>query len=566
MSTTQPAPAAGADVASFLARAEAAGQAGQFAAARDAYADALQAMTASAPPELRVRTLGGMGWTMRRMGDPAAALQFYEQAFATQGRTDPGNPAGMATLHGVIAEALMALGRFNEALAEHQAVLALGGGTDLARAGTLALAGEAAARAGRYADARTHQDAALAALRRLLPPGDPRIADALSKLGYSLLQLEQWEAAEAALREAVAGTPGHDAVTKNLMHVLVKQGRREEAYALGRDAYRQQSFVVQPPPAHPAGTLLVLTSLEGNIPTEHLVPRLPLAVVDWHLDFSTAAHEARLPHYDAVLNIVGDADVGGAALRYAEAFKRRCAAPVLNDPAHVLRTKRHQVAGLLADVPGLVVPRSVQLTGAALQGDTALEARGLQFPVLLRAAGKHGGESVQRIEAAAELAAAASGLEPDAAVYLTQYYEYAAPDGLYRKYRAIFIDRVPMPYHLAISPHWLVHYFSAEMEHDDRVAEEQAFLADMPGCLGPVATAALGAIAQRLDLDYCGADFSLLPDGRVLLFESNATMLVHPEAPGSRHDGKNPFIDRILLAFEAMVLRRAGLPSRPAQA
>ena len=48
----------------------------------------------------------------------------------------------------------------------------------------------------------------------------------------------------------------------------------------------------------------------------------------------------------------------------------------------------------------------------------------------------------------------------------------------------------------------------------------------------------------------------------MLLFESNATMLVHPEPPGSRHDGKNPFIDRILLAFEAMVLRRAGLASR----
>ena len=121
------------------------------------------------------------------------------------------------------------------------------------------------------------------------------------------------------------------------------------------------------------------------------------------------------------------------------------------------------------------------------------------------------------------------------------------------------IDRAPMPYHLAISSNWLVHYFSAEMERDDRVAEEQAFLADMPGCLGPVATAALGAIARRLDLDYGGADFSLLPDGRVLLFESNATMLVHPEPPGSRHDGKNPFIDRILHAFEAMVMRRAGL-------
>ncbi len=562
MSVTQPGPAAGTDTASLLAKAEAAGQAGQFEAARDAYASALQAMSASEPPNLRVRALGGLGWTLRRMGDPAAALRWYEQAFATQQRTDPGNRVGMATLHTVIAEALVALGRFNEALAEHEAVLALGGSADLSRAGTLAMAGEAAACAGRYGDALTHQDAALALLRELLPPGDPHIADALSKLGYLLLQLDQWEAAEAVLRKAMGGVPGHNPVTANLIHVLVKQGRKEEAYALAQEAYRQQSFVVQTPPANSAGTLLVLMAVEGNIPTEHLLPRLPLATVGWHLDFATAAHEARLPHYDAVLNVVGDADVGGAALRYAHAFQQRCAAPMLNDPAHVLRTKRHMVGDLLAGIPGLVTPRVVQLTGAGLQANAVHEAHGLQFPVLLRAAGKHGGESVRRIEGAADLAAAAAELEPDAAVYLTQYHEYASPDGLYRKYRAIFIDRTPMPYHLAISPNWLVHYFSAEMEHDDRLAEELAFLADMPRCLGPVATAALGAIAQRLDLDYCGADFSLLPDGRVLLFESNATMLVHPEASGSRHAGKNPFIDRIFLAFEAMVMGRARLPSR----
>ena len=566
MSTTQPGPGKGANVASLLAEAEAAEGAGQLGAARDAYAGALNAMTPSEPPALRVRAFGGLGWTLRRMGNPAAALPWFEQAFATQGRTDRGNAAAMATLHGLMADALMALGRFNEALAEHETALTLRPGADLSRAGTLAAAGEAAARAGRYGDARAHQDAAVTLLRALLPPGDPRVADALSKLGYSLLQMEQWDAAEAVLREGMGDTPAHNTLTTNLVYVLTKQGRKEEAYALARQAYRQQSFFVPPAPPGAAGTLLLLTAVDGNIPIQHLVPRLRLAVVDWHVEFAEPAHEARLPRYDVVLNVIGDADVGDAALRYAEAFKRRCAAPVLNDPAQVLRTQRHRIGDLLAGIPGLVVPHAVQLTGAALRADPALEPHGLRFPVLLRSAGKHGGESVQRIEDAAALAAAAAKLEPDAPVYLTQYHEYASPDGLYRKYRAIFIDRVPMPYHLAVSPRWLVHYFSAEMESDDRVTEEMAFLADMPAHLGPAATAALDAVAKRLDLDYCGADFSLLPDGRVLLFESNATMLVHPEAPGSRHEGKNPFIDRILMAFEAAVMRRAGLPPRPAQA
>ena len=38
-------------------------------------------------------------------------------------------------------------------------------------------------------------------------------------------------------------------------------------------------------------------------------------------------------------------------------------------------------------------------------------------------------------------------------------------------------------------------------------------------------------------------------------------MLVHPEAPGSRLAAKNPFIDRILRAFDDMVMGRAGLLS-----
>jgi hypothetical protein len=41
----------------------------------------------------------------------------------------------------------------------------------------------------------------------------------------------------------------------------------------------------------------------------------------------------------------------------------------------------------------------------------------------------------------------------------------------------------------------------------------------------------------------------VLPDGRALLFEANATMSVHPEPPDSALAHKNPFIDRILEAF-----------------
>ena len=56
-----------------------------------------------------------------------------------------------------------------------------------------------------------------------------------------------------------------------------------------------------------------------------------------------------------------------------------------------------------------------------------------------------------------------------------------------------------------------------------------------------------------MDLDYAGVDFSMLPDGRVLLFEANATMLVHPEDPDGVLAHKNPAIERIFEAFRAML-------------
>ena len=67
---------------------------------------------------------------------------------------------------------------------------------------------------------------------------------------------------------------------------------------------------------------------------------------------------------------------------------------------------------------------------------------------------------------------------------------------------------------------------------------------------------AVEAIGRTLDLDYCGVDFSLLADGRVLVFEANATMLVHPEDGRGVLTFKNPFVERIFRAFDALMTRR----------
>ena len=79
------------------------------------------------------------------------------------------------------------------------------------------------------------------------------------------------------------------------------------------------------------------------------------------------------------------------------------------------------------------------------------------------------------------------------------------------------------------------------------------YLDDPVRALGLSAWEAVRQVGAAMDLDYAGVDFSLLPDGRVLLFEANATMLVHPEAKAGPLAHKNPAIQRIYDAFKGML-------------
>jgi glutathione synthase/RimK-type ligase-like ATP-grasp enzyme len=87
--------------------------------------------------------------------------------------------------------------------------------------------------------------------------------------------------------------------------------------------------------------------------------------------------------------------------------------------------------------------------------------------------------------------------------------------------------------------------------------EERRFLEDPRGVLGPEAYGAVEAIGRRLDLDYAGLDFTLLADGRILVFEANATMLVHLDDAVEDFPYKHAVVPAIYRAFEAM-LERAG--------
>lgn len=378
----------------------------------------------------------------------------------------------------------------------------------------------------------------------------PTLAAAHANLASLYLRRDRYDLAEAPCRKALLIDPALIAAHQNLAAILAWRGD-PEAERHRDAAYSQQQIFLEPSPGARRTVLILTASGSGNVPYTYLLPRPRYSRVLWHLAYAPPGQA--LPPHDVVFNAVGDPDAAPAAQGAAERYARECPRPLLNRPHRVARTLRSAMPELLAGIADVVVPKTLRLACGEHSPTQAILVSGLRFPLILRPAGRHGGHGARLVRTADELGAT---LPHGETFYATEFVDYRARDGWFRKYRAIFVDRKPYPYHLAIGARWLLHYKTAEMRDDaGRRAEEAAFLRDPESALGRRAMTALCAIAERLDLDYAGIDFSLLPDGRLLFFEANPTMLVHPEedAPFAY---KNEAVNAIVEAMEAMIERR----------
>ncbi|HEX4196770.1 MAG TPA: tetratricopeptide repeat protein [Caulobacteraceae bacterium] len=449
----------------------------------------------------------------------------------------------------ILAEAWFARGAAALALRRpDEAIVALewASSIDPSRAATQLTLGAAYAEANRADAAERCLKAALAL--------DPTLAAAHASLSSVYLRAEREAAAERHARQALAIDPDMLVAHQNLASLLAGQGDPAGARRHRDLAYRGRNLFVEPAPRPRLTVLMPTTAESGNVPLDHLMPRDRFSRLRWVVEYAGPDQARNLPAYDLVFNAIGDPDLAGPTAEPLRRFLAGCERPVLNAPAAVARTRRDGMPALLGDLPGVLVPAVARISAAAIAQEGLagpIERAGLTLPVLVRPVGSHGGKGLR-------LAATMTDLQAQAAAgdhYVTAFQDYRSADGRFRKYRVVFVDRRPYPYHLAISPDWLVHHESAGMAADPiRRAEEQRFVEDPHAVLGPAAMTAIGAIGARLDLDYAGVDFSVLPDGRVLVFEANATMLVHPEA----HDGvfayKNRAVAAIVEAFEAMLM------------
>jgi len=304
--------------------------------------------------------------------------------------------------------------------------------------------------------------------------------------------------------------------------------------------------------------LLLVAAAGGNIPVRSLLDdrhfRTTVLVTEYY------DPKVPLPPHDVVFNSIGDADLCREGLQAACALLARTGRPVINHPARVLATGRAANAERLRGLPNVVVPRMKRLPRRVLaaSGATGMPAtNGFAFPVLVRAPGFHTGHHFVRVATAGELAAAIADF-PGEEVWLIEPLDARDGEGMYRKFRVMFVDGRLYPLHLAISPDWKVHYFTGDMAQSAANRRRDAdFLGNMAGVIGPRGMAALERINATLGLDYGGIDFAVDGEGDILFFEANATMVVLPPTADDKWAYRRPAFANVLAAVRTMLTERS---------
>ncbi len=241
-------------------------------------------------------------------------------------------------------------------------------------------------------------------------------------------------------------------------------------------------------------------------------------------------HKQRIrinPKTSVIFNEISDADSHQGALKRCEALCLKAQRPVINHPSHIRKTTRDNIPVLLQDIPGLQIPETIAITPRSPDDIfTEIERAGLEFPVIVRLAGQHGGVSSILVSGRDDYDKLHVYPYDGSKFYLTQFIDYASDDGYYRKYRIVVIDGVPLFRHLLMDRQWMIHVASRRsMEGNSAIMDEcKTVQEEFDGKIAPRIRPTIDEITRRLHLEYYGIDCNIDPQGNILVFEINANM------------------------------------------
>lgn len=304
--------------------------------------------------------------------------------------------------------------------------------------------------------------------------------------------------------------------------------------------------------------LVIVTAgdLMANTPVDFLLAH-PAFRVEYLYVLPGEDGPATLPDHDVCIVAVAYATANEPVLEALATAAARWDRPVINHPRHVLKTSRHGLAEALDGADGLLIPSVARVAKADFVSGGYRLPTGLQYPVLIRPIDTHAGNALQKLDCTEDLAAYISDVDATT-YYITQFYDYSDPDGLFRKLRVVLVDGIPFLCHMAIRDHWMIHYLNAGMNEDlAKRSAEAAAMAEFDAVFVPRHRTAFAEIHRRTGLDYLIVDCAESRDGRLLIFEADTGMIIHDMDPEELYPYKRPQMHKVFAAFQHAVVARA---------
>ena len=275
--------------------------------------------------------------------------------------------------------------------------------------------------------------------------------------------------------------------------------------------------------------------------------------------------------YTVIFNAITVAERTQRSLGQVREIAEALQLPVINVPEEVARTSRAVNSRRYAGMRDALFPRTESVSLKSHGRDAghevlrAAESRGFHYPLLVRWPGYNGSISLALCDT------------PDAVVrlpwprrvheaLLIDFHDFKGGDGRYRKARIFSVGTQLMPHHLLMGDVWklnandgsgLAYHYKAGPLQDEILA----YTRDWRAWAGERALSGLEEVRARTHLDFYGIDFTVLPDGRALIFELNPAMNMMVSFTAA--DGKDMSVhrqtgrlrDRIFGAFAELVSR-----------
>jgi len=266
-----------------------------------------------------------------------------------------------------------------------------------------------------------------------------------------------------------------------------------------------------------------------------------------------------LNYCDVLFNVISDPDANPESLRVAGRLMKQTDRPWINDPRNVLKTTRDGIAKLLASVDGLYVPKIARISSFTRKAIAkALQDFDFDFPVLVRKAGLHTG---QTLELLTRLDQAPETNKEKGDWFVTEFVDFKSPDGIYRKYRVFFIGETFVLEHVIPGETWNVHASAAaEIVKIKPEMRSTGYYEVLKNSVDHISyfRDIMYSIKKIINLDYFGIDFGIYNDS-LLLFEANAAMNQFPVKRYSARFAKGDVISSLvdLVCQKAVAVRPA---------